>query len=221
MTLILLIEDDEISRIYLTEALKDPDTSIIACEDFADAVAFCNGNIFDLIVSDIQLGDGSLFDMFSNLPASVPILATSADLNADARNRLKQIGIYNHLAKPASVDEIKKAVKRILSLDSIADHTPLWNETLALKTLGGNTEAHKRLKDLFKSELPAMAEQIKHALDAGETDKVHDVLHKLKASCGFLGATRLLHFCHALDSDPSSKLYESFDQALKDTLVTL
>lgn len=221
MTFILLIEDDEISRIYLTEALKDPDTSIFACENFADAVAFCNGNNFDLIVSDIQLGDGSLFEMFSNLPENVPILATSADLNADTRKRLKQIGIENHLAKPASVDEIQKAVKRILSLESIADQTPLWNETHALKTLGGNSEALKRLKDLFKSELPAMAEQIKHALDEGETDKVHDILHKLKASCGFLGATRLLQWCHALDSDPSQKHYESFDQALKDTLVTL
>jgi len=221
MAHILLIEDDEISRIYLTEVLKGPDISVIACEDFANAIAFCNGNSFDLVVSDIKLGDGSLFENFSNLPVNVPILATSADLNADVRNRLEQIGIDNQLAKPASVEEIQNAVKRALSLDGSAERSPLWNESHALKALGGNTEALMRLKELFKSELPAMAEQIKHALEAGDTAKVHAVLHKLKASCGFLGATRLLHFCHALDSHPSNEQYESFDQALKDTLVTL
>jgi DNA-binding NtrC family response regulator len=221
MTLILLIEDDEISRIYLSEALAGPDTTVIACEGFANAIAFCNGTTFDLIVSDIQLGDGSLFEMFANLPADIPVIATSADLNADTRSRLKQIGIDNQLAKPASVEEIQNAVIRALQPASHTDQSPLWNETHALKALGGNSESLKRLKELFKSELPAMAEQIKHALAAGDTERVHGLLHKLKASCGFLGATRLLQCCHALDSDPSKKHHDLFDQALKDTLVTL
>jgi CheY-like chemotaxis protein/HPt (histidine-containing phosphotransfer) domain-containing protein len=221
MTVILLIEDDEISRTYLTEALAGPDTTVIACEDFANAIAFCNGTTFDLIVSDIQLGDGSLFEMFSNLPADIPVIATSADLNPGTRSRLMLIGIDNHLAKPASVEEIRNAAIRALTTASHTDRTPLWNENHALKALGGNSEALKRLKDLFRSELPAMAEQIKHASAAGDTARVQGLLHKLKASCGFLGATRLLQCCHALDSDPSKQHYESFDQALKDTLVTL
>lgn len=221
MTLILLIEDDEISRVYLSEALAGPDTAVIACEDFANAIAFCNGTAFDLIVSDIQLGDGSLFEMFPKLPADIPLIATSADLNAGTRTRLKRIGIDIQLAKPASVEEIQNAVIRALPPATQAGHAPLWNESHALKALGGNSEALKRLKDLFKSELPAMSEQIKHALEEGDTARVHGLLHKLKASCGFLGANRLLQWCHALDSDPSQNHYELFDQALKDTLVTL
>jgi CheY-like chemotaxis protein len=221
MKLILLIEDDDITRIYLSEALKGPDTNVITCIDFAQAIALCNSHFFDLIVSDIQLGNDTLFDKHMDLPSDVPILATSADLSTLTRTRLMQIGIDNHLAKPAAIVEIQYAVNRILWLDDDADHVLLWNETRALNALGGNAETLIRLKNLFKEELPAMDEQIKRALAAGEMDKVRAILHKLKASCGFLGATRLLHYCHALDSEPSMKLYEPFNQALKDTLATL
>jgi CheY-like chemotaxis protein len=143
LTLILLIKDDEISRIYLSEALAGPFTTVIACENFAYAIAFSNGTTFDLIVSDIQLGDGSLFEKFANLPADIPVIATSADLNAGTRSLLKQIGIDNQLAKPASVEEIQNAVKRALPPAAQTDQSTLWIETHAHKAVGNLLSASK------------------------------------------------------------------------------
>ena len=72
---------------------------------------------------------------------------------------------------------------------------------------------------MFIAELPAAAQSIQTAFESGNTVAVSDALHKLKASCGFLGAERLLAACRALDHDLSEASVSAFRSTLADTMA--
>jgi HPt (histidine-containing phosphotransfer) domain-containing protein len=74
---------------------------------------------------------------------------------------------------------------------------------------------------LFVDELPRLRERIHAAADSGDLDGVRAGLHKLRASCGFVGAARLGDITQALFLQAASRtLLARFDEAADDTLAT-
>ena len=213
-TSILLIEDDDISRLYLSEAITLLDVELTACPDLASGCMAMRTKPPSLIISDLNLPDGGLLDMLAAFPAGIPILAISADVTPAIRARLAARGIRGVLAKPMPVAELHDAIHRLCG--SAAE---LWNQEKALKALGGSSAALASMRAMFIAELPVAAYGIQAAFEAGDTKALHDTLHKLKASCGFLGAERLLEACRALDQDRSAASVSAFQTTLADTLA--
>lgn len=211
---IVLIEDDEISRFYLSEAIAMLDVELTACPDFASGCAAMRIKSPSLIISDLNLPDGELLDKFIAFPAGIPILAISAEVTPAIRERLAASGIDHVLAKPMPVADLHDAIHRICG--SAPD---LWNQEKALKALGGSSAALRSMRAMFIAELPAAAQSIQTAFESGNTVAVSDALHKLKASCGFLGAERLLAACRALDHDLSEASVSAFRSTLADTMA--
>ncbi len=217
MTAILLIEDDDISRAYLGDAIALLPVRWRACASFGEAGEALRGGRFDLIVSDLNLPDGDLFGALAGFPAGVPVLALSADLDAATRARLLATGAAEAMAKPMPVDGFHAAIRRLCGLDA----APLWNTDKALRALAQNPEAVASLKALFRAEVPSMSAAVRAALDAGDLKAAGDVLHKLKASCGFLGAERLLAECRALESAPGADAWARFERVCAETLAAI
>jgi len=82
----------------------------------------------------------------------------------------------------------------------------LWDENRALAAVGGRSESARALRELFLAELPAQVEQIRSAFSASDHAEVRAQLHRLKASCGFVGAAGLLAAANQLSErmDPPS-----------------
>jgi CheY-like chemotaxis protein len=60
------------------------------------------------------------------------------------------------------------------------------------------------LRALFHAELPVQRASVEHALANGDFASASDVLHRLRASCGFVGAAALGAAVRALQADPGS-----------------
>ena len=217
MTDILLIEDDDISRAYLGEAIGRLPMQWQACASLREARDALLRDRFDLIVSDCNLPDGDLFSAIGEFPPGVPVLALSAELDAATRARLLAAGATEAMAKPMPVGDLHAAVLRLCGLDA----APLWNADKALRALAQNPQAVASLKTLFQAEVPAMSAAVRAALDVGDLKTLGDVLHKLKASCGFLGAERLLAECRALEADPGPDALARFEQVCAETLAAI
>ena len=99
-TSILLIEDDDISRLYLSEAITLLDIELTACPDLTSGCMAMRTKPPSLIISDLNLPDGGLLDMLAAFPAGIPILAISAEVTPAIRARLAAGGIRDVLAKP-------------------------------------------------------------------------------------------------------------------------
>ena len=61
-----------------------------------------------------------------------------------------------------------------------------------------------RLRALFHAELPVQRASVEHALARGDIASAGDVLHQLRASCGFVGAAALGAAVRTLQAEPGS-----------------
>jgi HPt (histidine-containing phosphotransfer) domain-containing protein len=73
---------------------------------------------------------------------------------------------------------------------------------------------------LFLQELPLQREQLQQAQARGDATAVGALLHKLRASCGFVGAARLARAVEALSRSPlDGAALRDFGFAAEDTLA--
>lgn len=220
MRTILLIEDDEISRLFLAEAISQLPVRVAICTCFADAEVYLQTGKADLIISDVNLPDGDLSRQWRIFPHDVPVLVTSAGMNEAALQSLHSLGFTAILSKPMSIQALHTAIRQRLSLPEISTvQVPLWDSQKTGKVVGRNPAALAQLKGMFETELRQMIVDLQTLFDKREHQAMHDNLHKLKASCGFLGASRLLQACSALDENLSQSNLEAFLQVAEQTLA--
>lgn len=222
MKRVLVIEDDDISRRFMTEALSLLPLESQSCAGFAEAHSLLRRQHFDLVVSDINALDGSLHEHAALLPDNCRKLAVSADMTPVLAARLRRLGIDDVLAKPMGVTTLHQAVNRLLETGAGENAArPYWNHAQGLAALGQDERILTSLKDMFRVELPVMTERINSAYHAGSFEEIHATLHKLKASCGFLGAERLLQECYRLDGHIDQANLARFLDAARATLALI
>lgn len=222
MQRILLIEDDEISMRYIADALALLPVLIDECRNFSTAKMNLETTFYDLIISDIHLPDGILFEDAQFFPEQIKKIAISAEINPSISFRLTAIGFDTILPKPMSLDILHHTVRQILDLKLAANNENIfWDDQKGLSALGNNGDSLKILKNLFKAELPQMLLQINLELANNNHQKIEGILHKLKASCGFLGANRLLAECYSFESNISNDSLAEFTAVAQQTLNTI
>jgi CheY-like chemotaxis protein len=223
---VLLAEDDAVSQAFLCQAIEACGGTPSACADGPSALARARASRWDLLVFDHHLpglaGDAVLAalrsdpDGGSRLP---PAIATTAD-PAGARATLLRAGFVKVLAKPLALEELRA------TLAEFGCHPNALDDDAALRACGSPSVA-LRLRRLFANqELPRIQSEIEAA--AGDRQALRPMLHRLRASCGFCGATSLARASEALHDaltrgDPGrvEAAFADFDRALGATRVAL
>jgi HPt (histidine-containing phosphotransfer) domain-containing protein len=144
---------------------------------------------------------------------------------------LLRAGFLEVLVKPLPATAVQGAVRRVLGLahadiSSVvgtgAGKLPVWDDDAAARALNDNRAHIAILRGLFIDELPRLRAHIETSVLAGDFDGVRQVLHKLRASCGFVGAARLGEAVGVLHRQADSPaLLARFDEAAGDTLATV
>ena len=203
---LLLVEDDAVSRGFLGLALQSmPATVVDVATNAAQALVHAHSReqSHALWLLDANLPDASgeqLLAALRDLRPDVPALCLTAEVDPARLQVLREAGFIEVLAKPLTIPVLHAAVRRAL-ISSGFEHAailPIWDDTLALKSLGGNAAAVKVMRGLFIAELPIQAGSISRAIGIGDIEAARGDLHKLKASCGFVGSPRLLDAVEAL-----------------------
>ncbi|TGS11079.1 transcriptional regulator, partial [Mesorhizobium sp. M1C.F.Ca.ET.187.01.1.1] len=79
-----------------------------------------------------------------------------------------------------------------------------WDETAALAALNGQRNHLIALRELFLAELPGVRDAVEQAVDQHDERQLRSQLHRLQASCGFVGAARLGRAVRQLHYAPDS-----------------
>ena len=200
---LLLVEDDPISHAFMLAALQ----ALPAQVDSADSVAGAlrREDQHDLWLIDANLPDGSgaqLLAGLRRLRARTVALAHTADPSADRRESLLAAGFAAVLVKPLSAADLQAVVRRHLPASAAIPQD--WDEAAALKALNGNAQHVTTLRQLFLDELPASVGTVEQSFRNGDQEALRAVLHKLRASCGFVGASRLATAAQQLHHAPGS-----------------
>lgn len=201
---LLLLEDEPTSRMFLTAALADLPVEVDVAGTIAEGreMAACGGHALWLF--DANLPDGTGRALLGELRAgglTTPAIAHTAATGEDERARLLAAGFSTVLVKPLSASAWRDAVQAALDdhapapgappARDLAADAPLWDDEAAVAALAGNAANVAALRQLFLAELPAERDRILAAAHLGDEAGVRDALHRLRASCGFVGAVRL------------------------------
>ncbi|MEO6264320.1 MAG: response regulator [Luteimonas sp.] len=228
---ILLVEDDPVSRAFLAAAAEALPASVDAVATCAEALRCVPGQPdYALWLIDANLPDGSGAGLLASLRergADTPALAHTASRDSTALDALIAAGFAEVLVKPLAAIALQAAICRVLGHDlAPADaetgrcvKLPQWDDAAALSALKGEQAHVVALRRLFLDELPGQRLAIDAALADGDAERACRELHKLRASCGFVGAARLGEAVRVLEGDPRSALaLQRFDEAATDLL---
>lgn len=111
---ILIIEDEQSSADRLQRMLEGEHQIVDVCTSNAEVKAFFSDERHaqvDLILSDIQLGDGLSFESLKTVPTAIPVIFTTAyDHYAVQAFRFNSI---DYLLKPIDSEELHAALERV------------------------------------------------------------------------------------------------------------
>jgi len=113
MNNILLVEDDELIAEGLVYALREEGYAVVHCRSVREAVKAAHEQSFDLALLDMQLPDGTGFDVRREMPDAAVIFLTVVDDEASIL-RAFEGGAEDYVTKPFRIRELLARVKRSL-----------------------------------------------------------------------------------------------------------
>ena len=116
---ILLIEDHETTREALTMLLEYRQHAVSATGSIAEARKAAEDGVFDLVISDVGLPDGSGNELMAELRARFGLrgIALSGYGDANAMNNSETAGFVIHLTKPVRIEALEGALAAATDAD--------------------------------------------------------------------------------------------------------
>ncbi|HWE38611.1 MAG TPA: histidine kinase N-terminal 7TM domain-containing protein [Isosphaeraceae bacterium] len=123
---VLLAEDNEDTRTFLALILRQQGYQVRAAASLAQALEAAAAEEFDLVVSDIELGDGSGLELLGTIRATRPTpgVALSGFGSEDDVARSLAVGFSTHLTKPVDVRRLTAAIEEIMQPAGLAATRP-------------------------------------------------------------------------------------------------
>ncbi|OLO05623.1 response regulator [Salinicola socius] len=166
---VLVVDDDPVSRHYLDAVLPLIGAEVVLAGTAAEAIAVASEHAIDLVLMDLHLPDASGFDATRRLRrlnrewAHKPIIAITAEPEANARHRLADGGINEMLTKPLDEQRLRDVLARYLpatapeasALQSPAEPTPpgvASSESTAVETAPSETISPEKSSETVSFE---------------------------------------------------------------------
>lgn len=229
---LLLVEDDPASRAFMAAVIAALPAEVDTAASVGTALTLATTRQHELWLFDVRLPDGDGVDLLARLRKqgmSTPALAHTASRDPDEHAALLQAGFLATLTKPFAAAELREAIASTLGRGPAPVATgatrsdgaaPIWDDDSALAAMNGNREHVAALRAMFLAELSDQRSAVLAALAQGDTTAARTVLHRLKASCGFVGAASLKSSVERLDAALHDRARaDEFSQAVERTLA--
>ncbi len=224
---LLLVEDDPASRAFMAAVIAALPAEVDTAASVGAALTLATSREHALWLFDVRLPDGDGVELLSQLRKqglSTPALAHTASRDPDEHAALLQAGFLATLIKPFAAAELREAIAGTLGSRIAATPSdgsaPVWDDDGALAAMNGNREHVAALRSMFLAELADQRSVVMTALARGDSEAARTVLHRLKASCGFVGAASLKAAVERLDAAMHDRACaDEFAEAVRRTLA--
>ena len=118
---ILVVDDDTAMREMMTLALNKEGFNVQSAASTGEARQAVNSATFDLIVTDIYLGDGTGLELLEHCHEACPdakVILVTAHGTVETAASARRLGVFDYLAKPFEVDTLVKRVRAALTRPS-------------------------------------------------------------------------------------------------------
>jgi|TARA_B110000967_G_scaffold196416_1_gene226951 DNA-binding response OmpR family regulator len=117
MKKIILVIDDEISICMLLQNFLSQDYEVIGLHSALEALEWLDGNLPDLIISDIQMPEMDGFEFLikvrkQGFTKHTPVVMLSGRAESKERVKCYRLGAQDYLTKPFNPEELEELVKK-------------------------------------------------------------------------------------------------------------
>ena len=154
---ILVVDDEEVIRELLNEALQRKGYDIDTSENGKGALAKLEDNKYDLLISDIRLPDVSGMKILSKARSKHPelgiIMITAYGSIKNAVKAMKQ-GAFDYITKPFGLDEMEMVVEKYFEFQNLKDENRYLrselNRKFSFENIIGNSDLMNRVFEAIK-----------------------------------------------------------------------
>ncbi len=130
---ILVVDDDELSRGYLSEALQRNGYSVDNAQDGQEAVSMTDGQNYDMIFLDMRMPGMSglrVLEKVKKTSKETTVVIMTAYGSIESAVEAMQKGAYDYIIKPFSLDDIESLLKRVQERQKLIDENKYWRSQL-------------------------------------------------------------------------------------------
>jgi two-component system sensor histidine kinase BarA len=237
----LVADDNAINLSLITAILGESGAEVIQAVDGQQVVSLAAGSAYDLILMDLHMpvlnGTEATRKIREAEPADrhTPIIALTADVLPEHRERAFSAGIDDFLVKPVDEKQLWHIICRLLdcqppALQSVASGrvTPKQRETgsagtsrdlqAAIDTVGGRKELAEELFQKFLADLPVQLKTFGQQFQTQQWHSLRESAHYLRgasAVCGLPVLDRLVnqleHCAEQQQADQVARLLQAID----------
>ncbi len=241
---VLLVEDNEMNQELAVELLREADIRVTIANNGKEAVdLLAAGEVFDGILMDVQMPVMDGYDAtraIRKLPglAQLPILAMTADVMAESREKMLACGMNDLIAKPLDVGKMFQTIARWIrpvapaaiapgvaalpqSAHELGDLPGIDTSAGLARMMGKSAFYRKQLLKFLESQSEFAADFQRAAGDADLASRKR-LAHTLKGLAGNIGATKLQESAAKLEAvcgDPGND--KAIESALGATVAEL
>jgi signal transduction histidine kinase/HPt (histidine-containing phosphotransfer) domain-containing protein/ActR/RegA family two-component response regulator len=223
--LILIAEDDEINQKVILRQIELLGYAAEVAENGVEALRLWRAGRYGILLTDLHMPDMDGYALCQAIRREeaergeawrprMPILALTANALRGEAVRAEAVGMDDYLTKPLLLNLLKAALGTWLphdhgetmpaELDLLPDAAAQPVRAVHVAVLeglvGGDPALIRELLVEYRTSTAGMATELRTAYEAGETRKVADIAHKLKASSRSVGALELGDLCAELEN---------------------
>ena len=202
---ILLVEDNPVNQRVAQRTLQNLAAEVTIANNGAEALERIAAANFDAVLMDCQM---PVMDGFtatrrirelelSRGARRLPIIALTANVMSEDREKCLAAGMDAHLGKPIEVAQVIEALSRFLKA---AASVPAIDRGALKELTGGDAEFERELAETFVSSGDQCLAEIIAALKASDFDTVRKRAHSLKGASANIHARELSQAASSLEN---------------------
>lgn len=198
---VLLVEDNDINRLYAKSILKNWQCLIDVAENGLVAIEKVKNNVYDVVLMDIQMPvmDGyEATKAIRSMPqgAKLPIIALTANATQRDVEKCLASGMNDYLPKPFTPEDLYHKLFNDLKIRPSAKTRPeaaakssgqTYNLDYLRSVSGNNSEFINEMITTFLQTLPNILEDMDKAVSDGNWEKLSRLAHQIKPSFTLMG----------------------------------
>ncbi|WP_277481286.1 ATP-binding protein [Catalinimonas alkaloidigena] len=188
---LLLVEDNHANRIVASNFLGKMGVKVSFAENGAQALQMVQKQKFDIVLMDLQMPvmDGyeatRKIRMLGEEYTKLPIIALTADVVSDVRQKVNESGMNDYLSKPFKPEHLNYTIAKNLNIKSqpaTVEEENVMTLCQILDEYSDDTQFVATLLESLKSSFEKLPLQIRETARERDIYSLRRIMHKLQPS---------------------------------------
>ena len=192
-TSILIIDDDEVNRLIVTEIAKNVGLEVDAISDAKNLTDQLKAKKYDAVITDIQMPEVSGYEvvqLIENAGYSIPVFAITANDMIDNPEHFSSLGFSGYLIKPFTEADLIRLLGPVIGATGVvtgdkrerADTYNKFDIEEIYRFTGGNKESVKLILESLLENTRKNVEELNQLIKSKNLTKASAVAHKMKSA---------------------------------------